>query len=123
MRHVAAIPAAGLLSGAVFGIAVAGLPRDPAALFLILCVALALWAWQSANWRLLAAVAAAAFFVGGALLASDAWERAWRPPLRIVFEALARDERAAAARQDRRLPEDDEAFAIVHGTLRMDAVS
>src|SRR5262249_22544362 len=64
---------------------------------------------------------ASAFFAGGALLASDAWQRAWRPSLRVVFEALAREERAAAAREGRRLPEDDEAFAIVRGTLRADA--
>src|SRR5437868_1880247 len=118
MRHVAAIPAVGLLAGAAFGIAVADLPRDPAALFLILCVSLAAWAWRSANRRLLAAVAVAAFFTGGGLLANNAWERAWRPPLRTVFEALAPGGRAAAAREGRRLREGDGAGARVPGSVR-----
>src|SRR5262249_9018828 len=81
----------------------------------------ALWAWRSARTHVLALAAMATFFAGGALLATDAWQRAWRPSLRVAFEALARNERAEAAREGRRLPEDDEAFAIVHGTLRGDA--
>src|SRR5206468_5886505 len=53
--------------------------------------------------------------------ASDAWQRAWRPPLRIAFEAIAREQRAQAAAEGRRLPDDDEAFATVEGVLRADA--
>ena len=55
------------------------------------------------------------------MLAADAWRDAWRPSLRLAFEQLARRQRAEAARAGRRLPEDDEAFAIVSGTLRADA--
>jgi ComEC/Rec2-related protein len=61
------------------------------------------------------------FFAGGALLSAVDWQRAWRPPLRLVFEELARAERAQAADEGRRSPEDDEAFAVVEGTLRADA--
>jgi competence protein ComEC len=59
--------------------------------------------------------------VGAAVLSAAAWRDAWRPPLRLAFEDLARQERAQAARAGRRLPEDDEAFAVVSGTLRADA--
>ena len=61
------------------------------------------------------------FFAGGVLLAAVAWQRAWRPPLRVVFEELAREQRRQAEADGRRLPEDDEAFAVVEGTLRADA--
>src|SRR2546427_8814228 len=121
MRVVAAIPAVGLLAGAAVGLLVSDLSRGGSYFFLIVCAALAWWAWRSARSRLLAAVVAIAFFLGGALLGADAWQRAWRPSLRIAFETLARDERARAAAEGRRLPEDGEAFAIVEGTLRSDA--
>lgn len=67
---------------------------------------------------LLAAAVIVTFFSGGVLLAGDAWQRAWRPSLRVPFDDLARRERAAA---DRRLPEDDEASATVEGRVRADA--
>jgi competence protein ComEC len=121
MRHIAAIPAVGLLGGAAFGLLAPDLPRGGSHVLLILCAALASWAWWSARKRLLAAAVVAAFFAGGALLAAGAWQRAWRPSLRIAFESLARDERARAAAEGRRLGEDDEAFAIVEGVLRADA--
>ena len=49
---------------------------------------------------------AAAFGAGGALLAADAWQTAWRPTLRVAFEELAHD---------------DEAFTTLTGVLRADA--
>ena len=55
------------------------------------------------------------------MLAADAWQRAWRPSLRVAFEQLAGAERARAIAEHRVLPEDDEAFAIVAGVLRTDA--
>ena len=55
------------------------------------------------------------------MLSSVAWQRAWRPPLRVAFERLARLQRRQAETDGRRLPEDDEAFAIVEGVLRADA--
>ncbi|MCU1383687.1 MAG: ComEC family competence protein [Acidobacteria bacterium] len=68
-----------------------------------------------------AALVAVGFFAGGALLAADAWQRAWRPPLWTAFEQMARVQRAQAEADGRRLPEDDEAFAVVEGVLRSDA--
>jgi competence protein ComEC len=121
MRYVAAVPAAGLLAGAAIGVAAADLPQPPVLVVLILAVAAAAWAGRSTHQSIFAAAIGLAFFSGGALLAADAWQRAWHPRLRIAFEGLARDQRAAAAREGRRLPEDEEAFAIVHGTLRADA--
>ena len=97
MRNVAAIPAAGLLAGAAFGLLLPDLPHALAYSCLIACAALALWAWRIARGRLLAAAAALAFAVGGALLSADAWQRAWRPPLRAVFDELAHRQRAQAA--------------------------
>jgi competence protein ComEC len=121
VRAVAAVPAVGLLAGAAFGLFVPDLPRLPVFIVLIVCGALAVWAWRVARARLLAAVVVAGFFAGGAMLAADAWQRAWRPPLRIAFEELARTQRAQAAAEGRRLPEDDEALATVEGVLRADA--
>jgi len=121
VRNVAAIPAAGLLAGAALGLVLPDLPHAPGYACLIACAALAVWAWRTARGRLLATAAFVAFADGGALLSADAWQRAWRPPLRVVFDELARRERAEAALEGRRLPEDDEAFAIVEGTLRADA--
>ena len=80
-----------------------------------------MWAWRATRPSMLAVAIGLAFCCGGALLVADAWQRAWRPPLRLAFEAIAREQRAEATDGGRRLPEDDEAFAIVHGTLRSDA--
>src|SRR5881628_2619156 len=121
MRNIAAIPALGLLAGAAFGLLVPDLPHDLACAFLIVCAALAWRAWWTACSPRLAAVSVAAFFVGGALLAADAWQRAWRPSLRVAFEERAREARAQAAAEGRSLPEDDEAFVVVEGVLRADA--
>ena len=64
----------------------------------------------------------AGFFAGGALLAVDAWQRAWRPSLRDrVRGARARRARARPTPKAGGSPEDDEAFAVVEGTLRADA--
>src|SRR5256885_1036270 len=121
MRYIAAVPASGLVAGAAVGLFVTDLPRTPGYASLILCALLACWAWRTARGRLLAAIVVAAFFIGGALLSADAWQRAWRPPLRVAFEELAGAERAQAAHEGRRMPEDDEAFATVEGVLRADA--
>jgi competence protein ComEC len=121
MRTVAAIPAIGLLAGAAFGLLVPDLPYSPSCIFLIVCGGLSVWAWRLADLRLLAAVVVAGFFTGGAMLATDAWQRAWRPTLWTVFEELAHAGRAEAGAEGRRLPEDDEAAATVTGVLRADA--
>ncbi len=83
--------------------------------------ALAWRAWHVADARLLAIAVVSVFVAGGALLAADAWQRAWRPSLWTTFEALARVQRRDADREGRRLPLDDEAYAVVRGRLRADA--
>ena len=118
---MAALPAIPLLSGAAFGLLVPDPPYIVVAVALTASASAAVWSWIAIRDRVLGAAVAAAFFAGGILLASVSWQRAWRPPLRIAFEELARGERVEAARAGRRLPEEPGAFAIVEGILRADA--
>src|SRR5580765_7579432 len=97
MRTVAAIPAVGLVAGAAIGLLLPSLPAIPTFAILTCCAVLSIWAWRAGRARVLAIGVAAGFFAGGALLAMDAWQRAWRPPLRIAFEEIAREQRARAA--------------------------
>jgi competence protein ComEC len=80
-----------------------------------------MFAWACRRPWCLAAAVAVGFFAGGWTLSAVAWQRAWRPPLRVAFDDLARAARAHAAAEGRRVPEDDEAFGIVEGVLRADA--
>lgn len=121
MRTVAAIPATGLLAGAAAGLLLPSFSATPAFAILICAGALSLWTWRTAGTRALAATVLAGFFAGGALLAAAAWQRAWRPSLRIGFEKIAGLQREQAEAEGRRLPEDEEAFAVVEGVLRADA--
>ena len=121
MRTVAAIPAVGLLAGAAAGLLVPDLPRLLTSTFLILCGALSVWAWRIGRTPVLAGMVVAGFFAGGAMLAAEAWERAWRPTLWSAFVEIAHAQRVQAAAEGRRLPEDDEAFAVVEGILNSDA--
>ena len=121
MRTVASIPAIGLLAGSAVGALAPEMIQPFAATLLIVGAGAALWAWWISSPRGVATTAAAAFAAGGALLAADAWQKAWRPTLRVAFEELARGERARAADEGRVLPEDDEAFATMTGVLRSDA--
>jgi competence protein ComEC len=121
MRHIAAVPAVGMLAGAAAGLLLPSLPAVQAFCLFICCGILSVWAWRAGDPRALGAAVALGFFVGGALLAADAWQRAWRPSLRVAFEEAAKRQRTKAEAAGRRLPEDDEAFAIVEGMLRVDA--
>jgi competence protein ComEC len=121
VRAVAALPAAGLISGAAVGLFVAEVPRLSVYALLIGVGALAWLAWRAGDARLLAIAVVAAFSAGGTLLSADAWQRAWRPSLWTAFEALARAQRQEAEAVGRWLPLDEEAFAIVRGRLRADA--
>ena len=121
VRAVATIPAVGLLAGAAFGLLVSDLPHLALLSALTVAVALAGWAWRAGRARGVALSVVGVFFAGGALLAADAWHRAWRPPLRAAFEELAMFQRVEAEAAGRRLPQDDEAFVTVEGTLRADA--
>jgi competence protein ComEC len=121
VRAVAAVPAAGLLAGAVAGLL---LPDPPFVLGFLLLFASIVGAVTTVvlcRPGALGSFVAIGFFAGGALLSAVEWQRAWRPPLRIAFEELARTQRATAEAEGRRAPEDDEAFAIVEGVLRADA--
>jgi competence protein ComEC len=120
VRVVAAIPSVSLLAGAACGLLVADPPFVLAYILLSSSLAGAMFGWALRRPPLVVASVALGFFTGGLLLSSVEWRRAWRPPLRVAFEALARAERAEAARNGRRMPEDDEAFAIVEGTFRSD---
>ena len=107
MRTVAAPPACALIAGAALGLSLA----DPHPILLSASLACT-WCVVCVAWRLhrphtFAVAAATVFFVGGAALGASAWQRAWRPPLRVAFERAA-DERG-------------EAFLVLEGTLRADA--
>ena len=124
MRTIAVIPSAALLAGSACGLLFAhllsltALTGDAA---LAASIAVAVLAYRLRRPALVAAAVAAGFFVGGVVWSAACWEQAWRPPLRAVFEQLARQQREEAAREGRRLPEDDSAFATVEGILRSDA--
>ena len=121
MRAIAAIPAAGVLAGAAAGLLLPDTPVATAYLLLAACFASSAFAWRLRRSALLGVSTALGFFVGGALLSSVESRRATRPPLRVEFERLARAERELAAADHRRMPEDDEASAVVEGLLRADA--
>jgi competence protein ComEC len=121
VRAVAAIPAIGLLAGSAVGLFAPQIPFAAGIALLIASASIALLAHRSARSLAVAGAVGSAFAVGGAMLSADAWHDAWRPSLRLEFEQLAQRERAEAARHGRSFTEDDEAFAIVTGTLRADA--
>ena len=121
MRTIAAIPASALLAGAALGLLLSSPPYVLAVTAIAASVVAALVACEWRRPVVLAGAVICGFLSGGTLLSSVAWQRAWRPPLRVVFERLARAERAQAEGEGRRPPEDDEAFAIVEGVLRADA--
>jgi competence protein ComEC len=121
MRSIAAIPAAGLLGGAAIGLLLPDPPFVLACFLISIGAAGAVRAWLVRRPLWLGVSVALGFFAGAMLLSAVEWQRAWRPPLRVVFEGLAREARAQAALENRRMPEDDEAFAVVEGVLRADA--
>src|SRR5262245_17564926 len=78
-------------------------------------------AWRTGHDRWLVALVVAGVAAGGALLASDAWERAHHSTLRAAFDDIARAERAEAEASGRALPVDPSAFALIEGRLGADA--
>ncbi|PYR28179.1 MAG: DNA internalization-related competence protein ComEC/Rec2 [Acidobacteria bacterium] len=121
VRAAAAIPAIGLLAGSACGLLAADVPFTAGLTLLVVCGMTAGVGWWAQRSRVLAAAVGLAFFVGGALLAGDAWHRVWHSSLRTAFEELARADRAEAAAVGRTPPEQESAFAIVTGTLTADA--
>jgi len=55
------------------------------------------------------------------VLSANAWNRAWRPTLRVAFEAAAHDARLEDTRAGRFVPEDDSVPMVLVGWLRSDA--
>jgi competence protein ComEC len=121
MRAAASIPAVALLAGSAVGLLLPSLPLVLAFAAMALAAVASLWAWRRSRPLALVAGVAAGFFSGGTVLAVDAWQSAWRPPLRVAFERLAHEQRGEAAAGGRSMPEDDNAFAILTGVLRADA--
>jgi competence protein ComEC len=121
VRAIAAIPAIGLIAGSSLGFLLSDVPFRFSLSLLIVFSVVAIRGWRASNALVLGVAVGSAFVVGGAMLSASAWRQAWRPSLRVAFEEMARRERAQSQREGRRVPEDDEAFAIVEGTLRSDA--
>jgi competence protein ComEC len=121
VRVVAAIPALALLAGCAAGLLVPEIPRSVAYALMAVAAAAAIAAWRSERQPLFISFVAVGFAAGGAVLASDDWRRAREPSLRLVFDDLARAQRAEAEAAHRFVPEDASAFAFVEGVLRSDA--
>ncbi|MGE3955259.1 MAG: DNA internalization-related competence protein ComEC/Rec2 [Vicinamibacterales bacterium] len=121
VQVVLAIPVGGLIAGAAFGVR---WPDVPLAWFIAaLCgwTLLAVHAARVSQVVLLSVAACGAFAAGGAVLAADAWHAAWRPTLRVVFEAIAHDERHALLDAGLHPPEDGSARVVISGRLDADA--
>ena len=121
MRAVAAIPAVALLAGCALGLAVPTVSPVTAEILLTAAAIAGAWAWCASRPEALFIAVCVGFGGGGAALSASAWQSAWRPPLRLVFEERARAERAQALAEGRVLPVDDEVPATIEGTLRSDA--
>ena len=99
VRTVAAAPALGLLAGSALGLIYPDLPRPVDSAVLILCAAATLWGRRRAHAAALMLAVAGAFAGGGALLVSSAWQKAWRPSLRVAFEELGEGGARAGGRR------------------------
>jgi competence protein ComEC len=86
---------------------------------MVAACATAVVVWRRDEWLMASVVIG--FAGGGAVLASDAWQKARSPTLRTVFDEAAIIERAAAAAEHRFTPDDPSALAVVDGVLRADA--
>ena len=121
MRIVAAIPAIGLLAGSALGLLAPDLSSFFGLTLLSAAAVVAVWAWCASRPEVLAVGVAVAFLGGGAALSAATWDRAWRPPLRLMFDDLARIQRREALNDARAPPLDDSVLAEVEGVLRGDA--
>ena len=122
MRVTLAFPVIGLLIGAGIGLQ---WPECPAALLVVLAFGwtlCGLHAWRVQHERAVAVCVSGVCAVAGIALCERAWQQAWRPTVRLVFEDAARDARREALRAGRVLPEDGSASMVVVGTLRSDGM-
>lgn len=120
MRITLAYPVIGLLIGAGIGLQS---PDVPAGLLVAVACGWAVFglhAWRVGQQRAVAGCVAGLCAVAGLAMCEHAWQQAWRPTVRLVFEAAARDARREALNAGRVVPEDDAASMVVVGTLRAD---
>ncbi len=120
MQVVLAIPVLGLIAGAALGLHASVVP--PLYLCAVLCgwLLLALHGLRVTQPWLVGVATCGAFAVGGAALSADAWHRAWRPPLMVLFEQRG-DATRAEGEAARVVPLDDRVPAVLTGVLRTDA--
>lgn len=121
MQVVAAIPAFGLLTGCALGSVYPDLSPRFFACVLVVVVLLAVPAFRARREQWLGVAIVIAFASGGILIASQAWHDAWRSTLRIVWESIERDERAAADRQGHTVAVEEAAPLMLVGVLEADA--
>ena len=121
MQVAAAVPAIAILLGSALGLIAPGLPHSIGYALMLGALGSAAVAWRTGRARWLVAFTMIGFAAGGALLASDAWQRAHESTLRRAFDEIARAERAEAEAGGRVLPADPSAFVLVEGRLRVDA--
>src|SRR6185295_11546078 len=107
--------------GSAIGLIAPSIPHSAGYSLMLGAVVSAVVAWRTKRDAWLIAFVMLGFAAGGALLASDAWQRARGSTLRRTFDEIARAERSDAEAHGRVRPVDPSAFAVVEGTLRTDA--
>jgi competence protein ComEC len=121
VQVAAAVPAIALLVGCALGLTATALPHSVGYALMLGAFVSAAAAWQTGRALWLVVFVVTGFAAGGALLASDAWQRAHQSTLRAAFDHIARAERVEAEASGRVLPLDPSAFVLVEGRLRADA--
>jgi competence protein ComEC len=123
VQVAASIPAIAILVGSAFGLIAPELPRSLGYALMVGATASAVVAWRTGRAAWLIGFVMLGFAAGGALLASDAWQRAHESTLRRAFDQIAHAERGDAEAGGRVVPVDPSAFVLVEGLLRADASS
>jgi competence protein ComEC len=121
VRVVAAIPASALVIGSAAGLIWPEVSRTVVLIVLAVSLFAAVHAFLGARTVVFLWALALAFAAGAWVMAAQAWHAAWRPPLRLLFESMSRDERMEAMRAGRAVPEDAAASMVLVGVLRQDA--
>src|SRR5262245_4742072 len=121
MRVAVALPTGGLLAGCVLGVIWPDAPTPLLLALLIPSAILSICAFCMNRRLAFAAGLVASFMAGGTLLAVRQWQDVWRPPLKLAFESMARDERHEWQKAGRLVPEEDSASVVVVGVLQSDA--